>query len=236
MSRLVAFHGFVGRAQDWDSLQRALPEHECEAYDWFGTLNDFGSLERTAQHYNHVFQQADDVLIGYSMGGRLALHMLLSPNSPWKRAIIISTSPGIKDPVERQSRLARDHQWAAELLSTHFSAWIQKWNEQTIFQSDPEPDRSSWASQTVLLAEALMKGSVGGQRDLMPRMSQISARLLWVAGESDPSYVERLRDIEALHFQKIETATIKSGGHRLIFSNADALAQRITLFLNNSSK
>ena len=70
------------------------------------------ALPAIADSLNKLAQ--GDVLLGYSMGGRLALHMLSADGAArrWRKAIIISASPGIVSLTERRRRLDNDRRWA----------------------------------------------------------------------------------------------------------------------------
>ncbi|HYM60197.1 MAG TPA: hypothetical protein VEZ11_04825, partial [Thermoanaerobaculia bacterium] len=85
-----AFHGFLGKAADWDFLDLGL---ELRAFEMFGgvavspsvvplsaAISGPSSLaEDAARIAEYIFERdRAPILLGYSMGGRLALHVLLA--------------------------------------------------------------------------------------------------------------------------------------------------------------
>ena len=67
---------------------------------------------------------AGDVLLGYSMGGRLALELL--QRERFAKAVIISAGLNVPDPA----RVARDEEWARRFESEEWSSLMRAWNAQ----------------------------------------------------------------------------------------------------------
>src|SRR5205085_576420 len=109
---IVALHGFLGRASDWDFLRDAGLEVEAR------------ELDDIPPH--------GDVLLGYSMGGRLALQALLD-GAAYRRAVIVSAGLGIEDDAERASRRASDERWAQRFERDEWESLMRDWNAQPIF-------------------------------------------------------------------------------------------------------
>lgn len=106
MERLNVFflHGFLGRPSDWDRIQAKLPVAEGLRFfnlDYFKNplLDPKNSLSSWADHFiNWIETQSGlhdrNILVGYSLGGRLALHALEKKPGLWHRLVLISTNPG----------------------------------------------------------------------------------------------------------------------------------------------
>src|SRR5262245_20355380 len=123
-------HGFLGKATDWEGV--ALEDYPSWTYDFFSRLSaprggsacqflpgPFASLPAVADWINARAKEspAPRILIGYSLGGRLALHCLTQTPSLWSGGVIISGHPGLGDPQMRQERRETDRKWAQRFIS-----------------------------------------------------------------------------------------------------------------------
>ena len=116
MKRLVALHGFTGRGDDYGRLAAELPdEFELVAPDWPGHGAKGGLRDKDAYalaaHLRLIDAAAGEGpvdLLGYSMGGRIALHWALANPARVSRLILIGASPGLRSPSERGERTAAD--------------------------------------------------------------------------------------------------------------------------------
>lgn len=228
----VAFGGFLGRPDDWDGIldtswqrldwMQYLPASDVE--DWLWALaNDLGNVGN------------GEVLLGYSMGGRIALHMLTQSPERWRAAVIVSASPGPKA-GEDPSRADRDAAWAARFRSEPWELVLADWNAQSVFANDP-PDRlerSEAFYDRARLAEVLVSGSVARQADLRPRLASLRVPILWVAGERDSKYACLATECAALN-PCFSLALIPEAGHRAPWGNPLAFRTAVDTFLNQHS-
>ena len=108
-----ALHGAVGMAADWRQFAAAMPSHlgGVRRLDLWRFLDCCPmSLDECGRALAEEIKRIDPepTLIGYSMGGRLALHAMLNQPGLWKSAVIISAHPGLKnesDRVERRKKM-----------------------------------------------------------------------------------------------------------------------------------
>src|SRR3954466_10003273 len=82
--------------------------------------------------------QRGEILLGYSLGGRLALQALLA-GAHYECAIFISTGLGIDDEVARQARRASDEAWAQRFENDDWDAVINAWNAQPVLAGPALP-------------------------------------------------------------------------------------------------
>ena len=130
------------------------------------------------------------VLLGYSMGGRLALHALLEDGVPWRAGVIVSAHPGIRDPEERVMRMAKDAEWATGAFSGSWQKFLADWNSQGVLEGEMVGrlgDRNRLEPRRVAVARGFMEWSLGKQEDLGPRLGEIECPVLWLTGERDLS-------------------------------------------------
>lgn len=136
-------------------------------------------------------------LLGYSQGGRLALHVALARPELVSRLVIISAAPGIPDAEARAERARLDEERAMGLLESGLEGFLEAWGERAMFsglqrrgslwlERDRERRRSHSAAG---LAAALRGLGLGQQEDLLPRLGQLAMPALFIAGVDDPAYM-----------------------------------------------
>jgi 2-succinyl-6-hydroxy-2,4-cyclohexadiene-1-carboxylate synthase len=192
--------GFLGLPSDWDFLP------------WPHAPWVAGSS----------FAEADDVLIGYSMGGRLALQVL--EGQRFAKAVIVSA--GINAPD--QERRKRDQEWARRFESEEWTSLTADWNAQPVFDGhvverrEEDYDRAALARQLIDWSPAVLAP---------PRLELIETPVLWVAGERDTKYVEiARRAVELLPHG--ESWICPGAGHRVPWEQPDAFVSQLRRFLD----
>ena len=139
-SVLWCLHGFLGEGTDWDQFD--FPNAQ-KPHFFKGKLGNFG-LKKWAKIFNkRVEEEADQdekhFLLGYSMGGRLALHALLADPELWSGAIIVSSHLGLESEEEKLQRKVKDEYWAEKFSTQKWDQVIADWNKQAVFQSKCMP-------------------------------------------------------------------------------------------------
>jgi 2-succinyl-6-hydroxy-2,4-cyclohexadiene-1-carboxylate synthase len=226
---LVLLHGFLGCAGDWDDLiGRLEPARDCLAPDLPGHGADPApiapgprafdeTVERVAALIEARFDEPVD-LLGYSMGGRLALGLVADRPDLLRRAAAVGASPGIDDEIERRTRKRDDDFRARSLERGPLEAWLDDWYAQPLFG----PLRASpafaamrarrAAGDAAALARALRALSPGIQPPLRHRLSQSTVPLLLIAGALDAKYAAIGRDLAAAS-PSIRDAVVPGAGH-----------------------
>jgi 2-succinyl-6-hydroxy-2,4-cyclohexadiene-1-carboxylate synthase len=191
---LWCLHGFLGHGADWDALRAAWPADlpPLRTPNLFATAPRDASLAAFGARFAAEVADADPapLLLGYSLGGRLALHALLAAPARWRGAVIVSAHLGLTHAQERAMRCADDAAWARRFREKPWADVLRDWNARQLFggrvQSLPrEESRYDLAA----LAHALDEWSLGRQDDLAPRLASLTMPILWIAGADDPRYV-----------------------------------------------
>ncbi|NJM98646.1 MAG: alpha/beta fold hydrolase [Phormidesmis sp. RL_2_1] len=124
---LLLLHGFLGSHQDFVPLLPALAQH---FYCIIPDLPGHGQSIATVGHYGFpetakallslldFFNLSQTHVLGYSMGGRLALYLACEDSRRCQRVILESASPGLKTAEERLARIKRDQAIARQLETT----------------------------------------------------------------------------------------------------------------------
>lgn len=169
-------------------------------------------------------------LCGYSLGGRVALHVALAAPARVRRLVLVSCSPGIEDADERAARRRADRELADELESIPFEDFIERWRAQPLFAGEP-PEASLLAradqrrNRPDALAAVLRGVGAGETQPLWDRLAELAMPLVVIAGERDSKY-RALGDRMAGLLADGELVVV-AGGHGLPLENPAAVAESV---------
>jgi 2-succinyl-6-hydroxy-2,4-cyclohexadiene-1-carboxylate synthase len=202
---LFALSGFLGTAKDWQGVPVELEPD----------FPQVGSLKEWAESFNIYASafKAPRVLLGYSLGGRKALHALLDREELWSQAILISTHPGLVTENEREARTAQDLIWAERFLTEDWDAVMHAWNAQPVFAGSSSITRQCDRKRA---AHDLMSYSLGKQQDLRESIARLETPILWIAGAKDPKFTQISQEMAGLHLHS-QSLILKEFGHRINF-------------------
>lgn len=226
---IYAIHGFLGLPSDWNQLN---VDHKVIACK----LSPTESLHTWSEQFNQsVANNTDErrILLGYSMGGRLAMHALLENSSLWHGAIIVSAHPGLTSNEEKCKKLISDHAWANRFEVESWRKLVQDWNAQKIFVDDPGLQRNESEFSRNDLSHMLRHWSLGHQENLLPKLSKLHIPMLYVAGENDAKYVDVAQEFsKSCHRAKLWIAPEAS--HRVPWQKPKLFQQQIIDFINRT--
>jgi 2-succinyl-6-hydroxy-2,4-cyclohexadiene-1-carboxylate synthase len=230
---VVLLHGFGATRHAWDGVIAALdPErYRPLALDLPGhgeAAGDAGPVTFAAC-VAHVLARSPErfTLCGYSLGGRVALHVALAAPERVARLVLVSSTAGIEDEHERAERRRADHALADELEHGSYEQFIERWRAQPLFAADPA-DVSALAredqrrNRPAALAGALRGIGTGEMAPLWGRLAELTMPVTVIAGERDAKFRELgERMVELLADAKMR---VIGGGHVLPLENPAALA------------
>lgn len=244
-------HGAVGMADDWRGF--SVPGWAVKRIDLWRFLDCCPmSLEAFGEALNREAEATEGrkVLLGYSMGGRLALHALLggrtSGGDLWDAAVMVSAHPGLESEDERLKRCGRDAEWAAKALSGDWRAFLEEWNGQAVLRSatgqgsDLKADgRVALEPRRQAVARSFMDWSLGVQQPLWGRLEEIDCPLLWCVGERDEKFRalgERVAEEMAQCKAQLpfELGLVGGAGHRLPWEAPGPFAKMVGEFLERA--
>src|SRR5215212_9172852 len=249
---LVLLHGFTGSAATWRPLITTLPPHfRTIAPDLIGHGRSDSPLNADRYRMEHCvadllalldvleIERAD--VLGYSMGGRVALQLAAAAPERVGALVLESSSPGIADAAERQARVAADAALADLIARDGLAAFVQYWERLPLFASQaalPEETRARLHTQRMRnnplgLANSLRGMGTGQQKSLWDQLDVLDARTLLIAGELDTKYralahqmVARLPNARAL--------IVPSAGHAVHLEQPQAFAKNVLEFLGRA--
>ncbi len=233
---LVLLHGFGGTHRAWDGvvglldheryrpLALDLPGHGTEA-DAPRPISFAGCVE-------HVLDASPErfALCGYSLGGRVALHVALAAPARVARLVLIGVNPGIEDAGERAARRDSDRALADDLERQPYAQFIERWRTQPLFASDP-PEVGALAREDQrrnrpdALAAAMRGLGAGEMQPLWNRLPELAMPVTVLVGERDGKFVALGRQMaELLPGGELVVAP---GGHGLPLENPAVVVQAL---------
>lgn len=231
---LVLLHGFTGSAVNWADICTRLekPGRGLIALDMLGHGQSDAPAEAARYSIEHCredmqavlealgVRRGEAVLLGYSMGGRIALYAALSG---FFRALILeSASPGLADPVERAQRQQRDDALAARIESAGVEAFVDGWEQLPLFASQqnlPAEARAALRRQRLTnrasgLANSLRGVGTGVQPALHEQLSLLTVPTLLLAGELDGKFCQIARQMAA-RIPQVSLQIVRGAGHTI---------------------
>lgn len=231
--RIVALHGQMGMASDWDAHARGLARggHLLEPVDLWRYLEGGKiGLEAFGEKLNKD-QDDGQVLLGYSMGGRLALQALIDEPQKWKAAVIISAHVGLTR-EGRQARRIKDNEWASKVENLPWKEFLSEWNGQGVLGNDVMPERSALEASKVEISRSYRCWSLAEQEDLLEKLANIKIPILWVVGENDEKFCKQ-GERAASRLTDVKVLIVSNSGHRVPWEAegelTDAIGQWITM-------
>lgn len=251
MARVNLFflHGFLGKSSDWALVKSHLSLKDGTRVfspDYFkepqlGPQHDFKTWAKNFNAWVESLGCAKErnVLIGYSLGGRLALHAFENQPELWSKLVAISSNPGFDDNLDsfdpnsipRKERWLNDSFWAEEFLKSPWDSVIKSWNAQPVFgQGDKEPLRIEKEYSREQLSLALTQWSLALQKNFRSLLEKSTDQVALYVGEQDEKYMQMAAGLkESIPQLRIEV--IEEASHRVLFDNPKALATKLARFI-----
>lgn len=234
---VVLLHGFSGTRHVWDGVLAHLPAERYRplALDLPGhgeqaeaprPITFDGCVESVLDRGPERF-----VLAGYSMGGRIALHVALAAPERIERLVLIGVTAGIEDEQERARRRASDGGLADDLERGSFEQFIERWRAQPLFAGEPA-DVSALAradqrrNRPDALAAVLRGVGTGEMRPLWDRLGELEMPVTVVVGDRDVKFQEAGRRMVEL-IPRAELRVVP-GTHHLPLENPQAVAEAVS--------
>jgi 2-succinyl-6-hydroxy-2,4-cyclohexadiene-1-carboxylate synthase len=223
--------GFMQRGEAWQPVAARLPDrYSCNCLD-FGTWT---FEERVDEILAAV--EPGGALVGYSMGGRLALHAALRDPPRLGALVLVGVSAGIEGREEREDRRASDESLAEWMERRSIEEVVERWEGQPVFDTQPSalremqrPGRMSHDPR--LLAELLRSAGQGALPPVWDRLGTLTCPVLLTAGEQDRGYASAAGRMAAA----IPVARVKlvaDAGHAPQLEAPDRFAALLADFLD----
>ena len=251
---VLLLHGFTGSGENWHTFTERLSEQyrviavdlpghghtdspvDGSRYTMRNTTTDLlillDHLEATPAHW-----------LGYSMGGRLALHTALHYPESVRSLVLESASPGLRDDVERDARRNRDNMLAERIEKEGIPAFVDQWERLPLFatqKSLPPEIRSNLREQRLHntaqgLANSLRGMGTGAQPSLWDTLHRLQMPTLLITGKLDDKFTAINRQMAKL-IPDSRLSIIPGAGHTVHLERPAEFAEKVMQFLKERSE
>ncbi len=172
--------------------------------------------------------------VGYSMGGRFALHLALARPDLVSRLVLISTNAGIDDPDVRADRRRADDLLADRIGRDGVEAFVRWWLSRPLFATLPAEAAavdSRLGNTATGLASSLRRAGTGTQEPLWDRLGELSMPVLVVAGKLDDAYLAGAHRLVEGIGANATLLAVPGAGHTVHLEAPEVFATAVEAFL-----
>lgn len=241
-------HGFTGSSATWTPHLAALKAFTTICLDFLGHGRSDAPAEM--QRYGMEACVADVLalrdglgiqrcaMVGYSMGGRVAMRAALqAPERLWA-LVLESASPGIAEPADRRARMIQDTKLAERIRNNGVAAFVDDWQTLPLFASQSSlsaATRQALRAQRLQhtadgLANSLQGLGAGMQEPVLQRLRDLRLPVLLLAGALDDKYCG-LADDMATMLPCSRVRIVPDSGHAVHLEQPAAFDDAVRDFL-----
>jgi 2-succinyl-6-hydroxy-2,4-cyclohexadiene-1-carboxylate synthase len=250
---LVLIHGFLGSGSSFHRLTERLSHaFRCIAVDLPGhgvappsEDNGYG-IDVLVDRMRATLESQPierPWLLGYSMGGRIALHFALAHAEMISGLILESANPGIENESERQHRLLADTELADSIVANGMENFTRRWASQPLFESQQrlpgevrdEIQEARLATDPTSASLYLTRLSPGAIRSVWADLSGMSIPTLAIAGQLDTKYVAIMERIGS-QMPHARTEIIAGAGHAVHLEQPRLMAESVLNFAQSTAE
>jgi 2-succinyl-6-hydroxy-2,4-cyclohexadiene-1-carboxylate synthase len=230
--RLLLLHGFTATGRSWDAVRRridAATYPEVLAPDLRGHGEHADLLPATIPAtVADLRQDVPYALAGYSMGGRVALHLALDQPALVRRLVLVSTTPGIEEPSGRAQRRRSDEELAEGLERAGLETFARWWGGQPLFAGQaPEVAAAARADRlrntAAGLAASLRGMGTGRMTPVWDRLGELTMPAVVIVGERDAKF-RSIGERMAERLPDAELVVVPRAGHAVHLEAPEAVA------------
>ncbi|WP_243881252.1 2-succinyl-6-hydroxy-2,4-cyclohexadiene-1-carboxylate synthase [Rummeliibacillus suwonensis] len=239
---IVFLHGFTGSTKTWDTvIQSFQKDYRIFAIDLIGhglTDSPYNvrrySMEEQVELLHEFFEARrvpSFTLVGYSMGGRVALAFAVKYAGMIEKLVLESSSPGLPTEAERTARRKNDRTLAEKIEKNGLDAFVKEWENIPLFESQkalPTPKQlvirqERLNQRAVGLANSLRGMGTGQQPSYWDELKKMTKPVLLITGELDQKFQQKAIDMEE-KFLCCENKTVPDVGHAVHVENPQIFA------------
>ena len=239
-------HGFLGTHSDWGRVLDAwphdaprpaqvltpdLPGHGRTPLDAASEISYAGWIAWLDAYLDAAQAHGPGVLVGYSLGGRLALAWAARHPERVQGLYLLAAHPGLRDFQARAHRLALDEQRARVIRTAGLVSFLADWYDQPLFALRWRPRAKAAlvahrARQDAAAMAAVIAGlSPGRQPPLWDALAGLASRIGYVAGRWDVKYTALAQRLVAIRPPLRRIVVIERAGHLLPYDAPQTLAR-----------
>lgn len=242
MLTLIFLHGLLGTKADWKKLIDNLPQFRCIALDlpFHGTqkasaVKNFDDTCRyLSDNIKSAVGNAPFFLVGYSLGGRIALYYALQ--AQYKKdnlqgLILEGVNLGLQNDAERQARRLNDLQWATRFGTEAPQSILNDWYQQPVFAHLTNAQRADLILERAdncgeHIGKMLLATGLAEQPDFRAKVLSTFLPIYYFVGENDQKFRQMALD------NQLNLTLIENAGHNAHAENPQKFAEKMTALLN----
>ncbi len=251
---VIFLHGFTGSSGEWEPFFEKLhPGFTPVAVDLIGHGNSsspenisFYTAESIIDQILKVLNSLKFdkvVLVGYSLGGRVALSFAVRFPQKVKKLILESTTAGIEDPREKEKRILSDLQLSEFILEKGIAVFVDYWLSLPLFDSlkkIPEENYkllklSKLRNNPVGLANMLKGFGTGEMPDLWNKLNGLNLPVLLISGSLDKKFTALNQKMKKL-LPSAKHKIIEGAGHNVHIEKSEDFIILVNQFLSKNRK
>ncbi|MFT8309585.1 MAG: 2-succinyl-6-hydroxy-2,4-cyclohexadiene-1-carboxylate synthase [Sporolactobacillus sp.] len=248
---LLLLHGFTGSVETWRFLEDVmLKDYQLILVDIIG--HGQTGCPKDAQRYS-ITETAKDMnallellefervhVLGYSMGGRLALSFACLFPERISSLILESSSPGLKTEVERRERRLHDKELADSIRKHGIPAFVSRWEQLALFDSQRKLSQRKRAvlraqrlsNQPIGLSNSLIGMGTGAQPSWWGHLSSLRFPILLITGSIDNKFCMIASEMHD-RMPNAEWQVVPNAGHAVHLEQPFLFSQYVHIFVQN---
>lgn len=238
LRKICFVHGFTQTGNSWKNIATSLGDSTSTCID----APDHGESQGTSltlrEAGDAIAQVATGmVLVGYSMGARMALHAALQHPHSMTGLVLVSGTPGIEDASERATRVKSDDELAMHIESVGTSVFIEEWIRQPLFALSEFSEveiRDRCRNTAASLASSLRMCGTGRQDPLWQHLHTLEMPVLLIAGSRDEKFTAIARRMHEL-IPRSTLSIIDDAGHNAHLDQPDAFCESVNMWLESQT-
>ena len=240
--RVVAIHGFTQTGRSWPPqlVERLRADgYEVLTPDQAGHGTAKNVRANLLEGAAALAELGPAAYIGYSMGGRLALHVAVHHPAVVERLVLIGATAGIEDERERAERKLADDKLAATIQRDGVDAFLVRWLADPMFASLPaEASGIEYRRENTPegLAASLRLMGTGTQQPLWSRLGQVRVPVQFLVGELDQKFTALALRMADKWGGPARVEVVRNAGHAVHLEQPVEVASRIAEFLRDTKR
>lgn len=238
---LVLLHGFTGAPESWEAVRDALPSDTAVlapalvGHDGTPGSPDVRRFEDEADRLAVVVRDAGFAgsrLAGYSMGGRVALALLVRHPDLFAAATLIGANPGMTNAGDVEARAAEEEEWARLLEREGVPTFVAAWEALPLWGTQDALDPAAVALQRRIrlshdpagLARAIRALGLAAMPDYRPLLGDVAVPVDLVVGEHDTKFRALAAEMDSL-LPRSRVLVVERAGHNVVLERPGAVAR-----------
>ena len=212
---LLSTHGFTGSSKNWDPLKKSvnspllsidIPGHAKSKFNNFDDAYNYDDFVNDLYLMLNKLRLNRINLLGYSMGGRLALSFACRYPKMINHLLLESTTLGIDDIERREDRYEKDKALSITIEKS-LNKFVSKWTCNNLFNNQKKRNKSGFIEQENIrlnhnkyqLSKSLKSFNVGNMNYLGPEYQSLKMPITLINGKEDTKYIKESRNMLLLN-------------------------------------